>query len=47
MMRTDEHYPRNGTLKSHCDQKQQENNSLKNGYYRNKKVCQTASLNSS
>ncbi|XP_048061394.1 serine palmitoyltransferase 3 [Megalobrama amblycephala] len=38
MMRTDEHCQCNGTLKSRCDQKHQEKNSLKNGYHINEKV---------
>uniref|UniRef100_A0A673LNP6 serine C-palmitoyltransferase n=1 Tax=Sinocyclocheilus rhinocerous TaxID=307959 RepID=A0A673LNP6_9TELE len=44
MIRTDEHHSCNGTLKCHSDQKQQESNSLKNGYHRKEKVSQSASL---
>uniref|UniRef100_A0A673JPX1 Serine palmitoyltransferase 3-like n=1 Tax=Sinocyclocheilus rhinocerous TaxID=307959 RepID=A0A673JPX1_9TELE len=38
MIRADEHHLRNGTLKSHSDQKQQGSNSLKNGYHATEKV---------
>ncbi|XP_050981863.1 serine palmitoyltransferase 3 [Labeo rohita] len=38
MIQTNGHHSCNGTLKSHSEQKQQESNSMKNGYHRTEKV---------